>query len=55
MFVVGIPDEICKNIVYLSGIDDGGMHMLQLFLLLVENLFHLSKPVSFLKTSDFES
>lgn len=49
MFVVGIPDEICKNIVYLSGIDDGRVHMLQLFLLLVENLFHLLNPVYFLK------
>lgn len=49
MFVAGSPDEIWKNIVYLSGIDEGRVHMLQLFLLLVENLFHLLKPVSFLK------
>lgn len=49
MFVVGIPDEICKNIVYLSGIDKGWGYVQQSFLLLVENLFHLLKPVFFLK------
>ena len=49
MFIVGIPDEICKNIVYLSGIDEGSVHVQQSFLSLLENLFHLLKPVSFLK------
>jgi hypothetical protein len=49
MFGVGIPDEIWKNVVYLSGIDKGWGHVLQLFLLLMENLFHLLKPVYFLK------
>ena len=49
MFVVGIPDEIWKNVVYLSGIDKGRVHMQQSFLSLLENLFHLLIPVFFLK------
>lgn len=39
MISVGIPDGNCKNVVYLSGIDEGWFHVQQTLLALAEGLF----------------